>query len=157
MKYLNSTLFLLYAFDVTAKVFVVDGDSLELNGRRIRLMGIDAPEYYQTCFDENKTKYACGKESRTFLNSLVHNARKVDCRQKDTDIYNRALSVCFADGQNLNATMVQNGYAIIYRSDLYKKEQKVAQKAKKGVWRGRFIRPEFWRILHRNDKGIKKN
>lgn len=157
MKYLNSTLFLLFSLPVAAKVWVIDGDSLELNGRQIRLVGIDAPEYHQVCYDENKIEYACGKESRKFLISLVGQAKNVTCEKKDTDIYHRELAVCFADGKNLNATMIRNGQAISYRERTYEKEQKTAQQAKLGIWRGHFMRPEFWRVLHRKDKKKEKN
>lgn len=157
MKYLFSALLLLFAFPVVAKVWVTDGDSLELNGRRVRLVGIDAPEFFQTCLDENKKEYACGKESFEYLKSLVQNAREVKCHQEGTDVYDRDLSVCYADGQNLNKLMIQSGMALTYRHDWYKNDEKEAQKAGIGLWRGRFMRPEFWRILHRNNHKSKKN
>ena len=77
-------------------VKVVDGDSLEIGRRRIRLLGIDAPEYRQFCFDAQKQKYECGKESRAYLDKMLKKARyKVDCRTQKTDIYKRELAECF--------------------------------------------------------------
>ena len=157
MKYLFSALLLLCATSALANVKVVDGDSLELNGRRIRLVGIDAPEYFQVCFDENKNEYACGKESAAYLRSLVRDASEIKCKKQDTDVYNRDLSVCYADGVNLNEKMVQSGQAVSYRHQKYVAAEKAAKKARLGLWRGLFMRPEFWRVLHRDERKNKKN
>lgn len=54
-----------------AQLHAVDGDSLEDENRRIRLEGIDAPEYKQYCFDENKQKYMCGQDSLKYLQNLM--------------------------------------------------------------------------------------
>ena len=78
--------FLFLTFNVEAKVKVIDGDSLIFNGKDIRLIGIDAPEYDQTCFDENGYEYDCGQESYLFLKILVekglNNQEKVKCHIK---------------------------------------------------------------------------
>lgn len=137
-------------------VTVVDGDSLELNERRIRLIGIDAPEYMQVCYDEKKQSYDCGMESRLFLKKMVDEARKkglkIKCVSEGKDRYKRELSVCFADDKNLNLEMVKEGYAVSYKDNRYQKLEKRAQKTKKGIWRGKFMRPEIYRVLQRQQK-----
>lgn len=75
-------------------VYVVDGDSLEMGEVRIRLEGIDAPEYYQDCRYPNNKKYACGLEARQYLQSLVDQG-KVTCIERDLDRYNRSLCTCY--------------------------------------------------------------
>ena len=42
---------------------VVDGDSLEVGNERLRLMNIDAPEFFQKCHDASGWKYLCGFEA----------------------------------------------------------------------------------------------
>ena len=133
-------------------VKVVDGDSLEIGRRRIRLLGIDAPEYRQFCFDAQKQKYECGKESRAYLDKMLKNARyKVDCRAQKTDIYKRELAECFIGKTNLNLEMLKAGWAVVYRSDdeAYLRAEKKARKQQKGIWQGKFLRPEYYRRLNR--------
>ena len=102
---------------------VVDGDSITKN---IRLYGIDAPEFDQ--------KY--GKSAKKFLNGLVKNKRVV-CFKHSRDRYNRIVAECFADGENVNAAMVRNGYAWAYRQygDDFGKLEDQARKNKLGLWR----------------------
>ena len=45
---------------VTGMPTVVDGDTLIVDGSRLRLYGIDAPESQQQCLDTEKQQYACG-------------------------------------------------------------------------------------------------
>ncbi len=51
---------------VTGRATVVDGDTLDIQGKRIRLHGIDAPESRQTCQTETQT-YRCGRDATTAL------------------------------------------------------------------------------------------
>ena len=133
-------------------VKVVDGDSLEIGNRRIRLLEIDAPEYKQYCFDKNHEKYDCGKDSRRYLDNLLKQAGyKVHCKEYDKDRYNRELSECFIGNVNLNLEMIEAGWAVTYRTDnpLYIEAEKRAKVSKKGIWQGKFMRPEYYRRLHR--------
>lgn len=133
-------------------VKVVDGDSLEIGSRRIRLLEIDAPEYRQYCFDAERRKYDCGKEARRYLETMVRQAGyKVDCKALKKDIYKRELSECFAGGKNLNLEMVKAGWAVTYRSEkeTYQKAEKKARRLKKGIWQGKFLRPEYYRRLNK--------
>ncbi|MBQ8465412.1 MAG: thermonuclease family protein [Alphaproteobacteria bacterium] len=133
-------------------VKVVDGDSLEIGQRRIRLKGIDAPEYKQYCYDFQKQKYDCGRESQLYLKNLLKQANyKVSCNTHQKDRYGRELSVCFANGKNLNLAMIEAGWAVTYRTEnkKYTTAEKTAQREKNGVWQGKFMRPEYYRRLHR--------
>ena len=94
-------------------VYVVDGDRLEMGEVRIRLEGIDAPEYYQDCRYPNNKKYACGLEARQYLQSLVDQG-KVTCIERDLDRYDRSLCTCYVTNKigektNLNEAMVPAG------------------------------------------------
>ena len=46
----------------SGKARAVDGDSLELGGRHVRLIGIDAPEHRQTCQMAGETT-PCGRRA----------------------------------------------------------------------------------------------
>lgn len=149
MKLLYFVMMLLVAFGAAAKELkVTDGDSLVINNRRIRLQGIDAPEYHQTCGDAKGFDYPCGQKALEFMQHLVSH-KKVSCNKIATDIYKRDLSECFANGENINLKMLANGWAVVYRTDNpeYIKAQNQAKKAKKGLWQGKFMTPELYRIL----------
>ena len=128
-------------------VKVVDGDSLFIGDREIRLSGIDAPEYHQMCYDENDVPYACGKEAFRYLQTIV--TEDVVCKVKEVDRYNREVADCFVGDTNINKEMVRMGYAVAY--DRYTKDylpaQKQAKKHKRGIWVGRFMKPELYRRL----------
>ena len=49
--------------DVTGVVSVINGDTIGVHGRRIRLHGIDAPESRQLCRRDGKP-WQCGKDAR---------------------------------------------------------------------------------------------
>lgn len=151
---------MIFAFETSAKVKVVDGDSLIIGKKDIRLIGIDAPEYDQTCFDENGHEYNCGEESYLFLKILVENGlnnhESLKCNKKGVDKYKRDLSECFIGKKNINLEMVKSGYATVYRHDSYQQEEYEAKITKKGVWQGKFMRPELYRILKKHQKESKK-
>lgn len=132
---------------------IVDGDSLELDGRRIRLVGIDAPEYSQYCFDADNKKYDCGQKSLEYLKKLAK-GKTVKCKVKSVDIYGRDLAICYADGKSLNLAMVRAGHAILYRNQKQKYVQaaKEAKAAKRGIYQGRYMAPEIYRRLHKRKK-----
>lgn len=127
----------------------VDGDSLENVNRRIRLQGIDAPEYKQKCRRKDGSKYRCGLESLEYIKKLMKN-KKISCQcENKPDRYGRELCICFADGLELNREMVAAGQAVSYRSNRYNDEEKAAKTQKLGVWQGKFMRPELYRTLKR--------
>ena len=138
-----------------AAYFVVDGDSLEYGAERIRLQGIDAPEFLQKCADENGWKYRCGIEAKKYLEGLV--VQGLTCRKLGTDRYQRSLKECFLpDGTSVNRLMVLNGWAVAY-GDEYLAEERQAAALKKGIWKGKFMRPELYRGLVKKLKSTSKN
>ena len=141
-----------YRANARAYVKVVDGDSLEIGPQRVRLLEIDAPEYQQFCFDKNEQEYDCGAKSKKHLYQLLKNAQfKLVCQTQYKDRYKRDLAECFAGGLNLNLEMIRSGWAVAYRTKnkTYHKAEKEAKKAQKGLWQGKFMRPEYYRRLHR--------
>ena len=85
---------------------VVDGDTIDLNGEKIRFSGIDAPESNyrgkeQTC-QINEAIIHCGKLSKEFLIKKI-GTNKVTCkREKELDQYKRILAECFVNGESLS-------------------------------------------------------
>jgi len=144
--------FLFAATDVVAApaaYTAVDGDSLEFGTRRIRLDGIDAPEFVQVCYDADNREYPCGVDALHYLENLLKGAEvRCDCAESK-DKYDREVCECFADDVSLNKTMVFTGYAVTYRSDKYVADEQNAKEHKRGIWRGKFMRPALFRALER--------
>lgn len=133
-------------------VKIVDGDSLEIGTRRIRLLEIDAPEFKQYCFTAEGKKYNCGIEALKYLKKMLKEADfKVDCQFKRKDRYKRELAICYAGGKNLNLEMLKAGWAVTYLSDQedFLSAEKEAKEHKNGIWQGKFMRPEYYRRLNR--------
>ncbi len=140
-----------YGFDQNeAAVVVLDGDSMRLKGRDVRLYGIDAPEYGQSCQLADGKSYRCGRDARNFLRKLVAQ-NPVKCRQIDLDRYGRDIAVCTAGKTELNRAMVESGWAVAYlnHSLNYVQAEKRARNARLGIWRGEFVEPEDWRADNR--------
>ncbi len=124
--------------------FVVDGDTLALGGRRIRLVGIDAPEYAQTCRRAG-ADYACGRLARQALVEAVA-GRPVSCSGSRLDRYGRLLGDCRAGEVDLNRAQVAAGWAVAYGD--FEAEERAARAAGLGLWAGEFERPQDWRRRH---------
>ena len=130
---------------------VIDGDSLEIGSKRIRLMGIDAPEYIQQCKNKKGKKYPCGIVSKNHLEKLIDNS-DIICKVHKKDQYDRNLCTCYNGDINLNREMVRTGHAIPYLESPYKKEQQEAKQNKRGLWAGRFMQPRLFRRLQEQQK-----
>jgi endonuclease YncB( thermonuclease family) len=133
----------------------IDGDSLRLNGQEIRLHGIDAPEYRQTCRDRAGAEYACGKEAARHLREMIR-GRGVSCKSWETDRYGRAVASCTIGDDDIAARMVREGWATAYlrhEGTMYALEQREARQARRGIWAGQFEQPEAYRERMRRVEG----
>lgn len=95
-------------------VKVIDGDTIKIDGTKIRFKGIDAPELEQKCKKHDGEYMSCGSYAKIKLRNLVAN-KTVSCSLSGTDRYNRRLSYCYANNKNLNLELVRKGYAYSYR------------------------------------------
>jgi endonuclease YncB( thermonuclease family) len=130
-----------------AGIHVIDGDSLRMDGREIRLAGIDAPEYRQTCTDEKGAAWPCGKEARNALERLVR-AGGVSCHTQIEDRYGRALARCRAGGSDIAEALARQGWADGAGDRRFAEPSAAiaeAKRAKRGIWRGGHSLPADWR------------
>ena len=133
---------------------VVDGDTIKINSKKIRLYGIDAPEKKQKCkkiyltisFMSFTKDYMCGEVSTQKIIKKI-NKQKLNCNILDVDRYKRLIGECFKRNINLNSWMVSNGFAVAYRkySKKYVSYEINAKNKKLGIWQGKFEMPWDYR------------
>jgi endonuclease YncB( thermonuclease family) len=136
---------------VVGRASVIDGDTLEIHDRRIRLWGVDAPEGRQSCDGANGAAYRCGQTAANRLDAHLRD-RVVVCFEEDTDRYGRMVARCEVDGEDVGAWLVGQGLAVRYAryaGDAYRNEEAAAKAAGAGVWAGPFTNPEDWRRAQR--------
>ena len=114
---------------------VIDGDTLEVSGKKVRLYGIDAPEFLQKCSTKKGGLWPCGKKASQFLIELIGD-RQVTCMPKGIDRYDRQISACSVGGVEINASMISSGlaWAFVKYSTAYVSLEEEARKAGIGVW-----------------------
>lgn len=129
------------AQDIIGVASVIDGDTIEIHNARIRLSGIDAPESHQLCTIEDKP-YRCGQQAAMALDQLIAGST-VRCEGSKMDRYKRLIAVCYLKDKDINAWLVENGWAIAYRqySMDYVGQENTAKANKAGIWRGKFEAP----------------
>src|SRR5436305_6538863 len=88
------------ADDIAGQANVIDGDTLEIHGQRIRLWGIDAPESSQLCRGEDSLQYRCGAKAANDLDAFI-DARPLNCTPITTDRYGRTVATCSVAGADL--------------------------------------------------------
>jgi endonuclease YncB( thermonuclease family) len=96
---------------ITGRASVIDGDTIEIQGQRIRLWGVDAPESDQLCRGQGGNHYQCGQVASNRLDAFIAH-RSVDCVEVDVDRFRRAVAVCTVAGVDLADWLVKNGLAL---------------------------------------------
>jgi endonuclease YncB( thermonuclease family) len=132
--------------DIAGQASVIDADTIEIQGKRIRLIGIDAPESAQWCVDSTGARYPCGRNAAFALDDFIGSS-VVRCETKDQDRYGRDLAICYKGHTDLNGAMVRAGLALAYRryDRRYVPQEDEARSERRGLWQGPFIAPWDWR------------
>jgi endonuclease YncB( thermonuclease family) len=132
---------------ISGTPLVLDGDTLDFNGLRVRFFGIDAFERDQLCERADGSRYGCGQVARESLVEAIGRS-PVTCTRRDVDRYGRMVAVCRTRDDDLGARLVADGNALAYRqySSDYIDEEDAARQAKRGAWSGHFEAP--WDYRH---------
>lgn len=130
---------------VSGPATVIDGDTIEVQGTRIHLYGIDAPETAQSCETAKGLEYRCGREAALALDARIAGA-VVTCERRDT-VAGRLAGICHVHGEDLSAWMVGQGLALASRqvTASYVRQEGHAWATRRGIWAGTFEKPADWR------------
>lgn len=151
LKYLASVLIGLtqaapaVAETISGTASVIDGDTVEIHGQRIRLFGLDAPEGRQPCTRDGNP-WRCGPAAANALADMIGH-QPLTCDQRDIDRYGRIVAVCMVGGEDVGQWMVREGWAMAYRqySKAYIEDENAARAMRIGLWSGEFMPPWEWR------------
>lgn len=152
---------------IYGQVAVVSGDTIVLNGRYVRLYGIDAPEINQKCANSQGKKYACGIEAANWLKEWIQDY-EVECNVLKQNNRGNMVAVCSLGEYDIGAALVASGWAItLPNNDVYIPYEQQAQKMRRGMWQGSFYKPWDWvkmqsvtpklKIIKRKKKSKKTN
>ena len=143
---ISSLVFFLILNQVSSQELrVVDGDTIHLNGEKIRFTGIDTPELKQTCIKEGFID-PCGVTAKEILIVKIGD-NKVECISEGKDRYKRTLAECFVNDESLSSYLVRSGYAFAYRrySKKFIPDEDYAKDNKIGIWSMKFQYPWDYR------------
>jgi endonuclease YncB( thermonuclease family) len=129
----------------TGRASVIDGDTVEIHGKRIRLFGVDAVESGQQCQKDGKF-WRCGRDSAFALADKI-GQRPITCFGNEFDRYRRLIARCTLNGEDLGGWMVENGWAVAFRkySELYVERESRTREKRVGLWSSEFQMPWEWR------------
>ena len=143
---ISAVVFFLTYTDIRSQdIKVTDGDTIKIDGEKIRFSGIDTPELKQTCI-KDRVKNSCGIKAKQILIDKISN-NKVNCITEGKDQYKRTLAECFVNSESLSSYLVKSGYAFAYRkySKKFIKDEDYARMKKIGMWSMKFEYPWEYR------------
>ena len=134
---------LLFPFSLIAQddLRIIDGDTIHLNGDKIRFSGIDTPEINQMC-KKDEIDIPCGEMAKELLIKKIGNTVPI-CILEDKDQYGRMLGECYIGEESLSSYLVREGFAFAYTrySKKFVEDEQFAIKNKSGMWSMDFIFP----------------
>ena len=141
---------------IFGKAIISDGDTIKINGEKVRFGGIDAPENNffgkkQFCYLDD-IKVLCGDLSKEKLKKKVGKNFVKCLLEENKDIHERYVGECFVNNESLSVYMVRNGFAFDYpkySNGKFKKDQEFAEFYSLGLWNMRFEYPWIWRKKNR--------
>jgi endonuclease YncB( thermonuclease family) len=135
---------------LAGRASVIDGDTLEIHGERIRILDIDAPESRQKCTDKRGIDiqvWFCGSEAGKKLANLI-GARTITCETTRKDRYKRWLARCSVASEDLSLWLAEHGWVFPFRNckcEVIRAAVDRARSQQLGIWSGDVQEPWEWR------------
>lgn len=144
---------------VSGSITVIQAHVFYINGRYIRLYGVDAPDVDQVCSNSTGGSYNCGEEASSWVRNWI-DKNQIDCYLLKINPNGYDLATCIWGEYDIGAALVGAGWGIANtrETDIYRPYEIKAQSESSGLWQGSFYAPEDWRDIKRqkNDFTIKK-
>ena len=122
---------------------IVDGETLALGDRVVRLSGMAAPMRGERCLRADGATFDCGGAAAAALTRLV-SGRAIACKIVGRDGFGRGIGQCEANGTDLARSLVGDGFAVATGTTLRTTEL-AAREAARGLWAHRPGAPQDWR------------
>jgi endonuclease YncB( thermonuclease family) len=139
---------------LTGRAFVLDGDSLMVDGQRIHILDVDAPESSQLCFKTAATSeedgWECGRQAATALADRI-GRQPVTCDTTARGVHKGWLARCKVAGQDLAQWLAASGWAVPAsqcKCEIVRDASARAKAASRGIWSSNFTMPWDWRKAH---------
>lgn len=136
--------------ELVGRASVIDGDTIEIAGQRIRFHGIDAPEASQACLDGEGRQYRCGRVAAHALDVFLSASRPTHCQPVGRN-RERVVARCYRhDGESVARWLVSEGLALDwpkYSKGEFASDEERAREAGRGMWQGQFVEPWRYRKL----------
>lgn len=130
---------------ITGKAYVIDGDTIRVARRTIRLSGLDAPELDQVAKHEDGYWYKQGLRVKSELIRVI-GGKPVRVIVEGTDKYQRILGTVLCEGRDVGEWLVRNGHAIAAYGEHYKHVERQARRERRGMWAHAEVHdPRAWR------------
>jgi len=136
-----------HAETIAGRASVIDGDTIEIHGERIRILDVDAPESRQRCQDQDGKEWRCGQQAALALSDWI-GQRTIFCESDKLDKYRRHLARCAVSGEDLGEWLAGHGWAVPYRDckcETVRDASGFARSQRVGIWSGTFMMPWEWR------------
>jgi endonuclease YncB( thermonuclease family) len=137
--------------DIVGRASVIDGDTIDIHGERIRILDIDAPESGQSCTKPGGEEWRCGQKAALALSNWI-GSQTVACATTGKDIYDRWLARCTVGSANMGEWLAVNGWVVPYRDCHCEVIREAAARAKAagvGIWSSEFQMPWEWRATEK--------
>lgn len=134
----------------TSPVSVITADTLNVQGYRVKLYGVEAPDLTQTCANRTGASYNCGQQAALWLSSWL-TTNPVSCRvMKDLGNGNM-IAICSLGQYDLGAALINAGWAVANPKEgkIYAPYEENARSKKNGLWQGKFYKPWDWRAIQK--------
>jgi endonuclease YncB( thermonuclease family) len=143
-----------HADTIAGRATVIDGDTLDIHGERVRLLDIDAPERGQLCFKKSQSidegAWPCGLQAALALSDWI-GEQTVTCettRMETTELSKTWLARCAVAGQDVAQWLAATGWAVPDRKckcDAIRDAAHNARAAQLAIWNSAFTMPWDWR------------
>jgi endonuclease YncB( thermonuclease family) len=136
-----------HADTLAGRASIIDADTIEIHGERVRILDIDAPESRQACFKPDGSAWRCGQQAALALADWI-GAAAVTCETTRKDKYKRWLARCDVGGVDVAEWLAGQGWGVPYRGcacEGVRAAAEIARLNKRGIWASDFELPWGWR------------